>query len=82
MVITLNYFGVTWSKIKIKVSLYVKMVSADYLENRFTDLYISLVDWSQLADDTRIDVWISRSKVKSTVTLNVKLVSAHFCENY
>ena len=72
------YFGVTRSKVKVIVTLYVKMVVADFLENQSPQsLHIPHVDWSWLVDDP-IDFIVSRSNVKVTVTLYVKLFTLIF----
>ena len=44
-------FGVTRSKVKVTVTLNVKMFAADFLENLLSQsLHISHIDWSLLLD--------------------------------
>jgi hypothetical protein len=72
--------GVTYSKVKITGALNVRMVSAHYLENFFSQsLHISPNDvWSRLSI-LILGSLVQRSKLQA---LNVRMVSAHYSENF
>ena len=76
------HFGFTRSKVKVTLTLNVKMVSADYLENHLSQrFHISPVDWSWLGDDPFFILGSLGQRFRSQETLNVKMVSADYIEN-
>ena len=71
-------FLATRSKVKVIVTLNIKMFSAYFLGNHI----IQKSSYFTCRLMTPIDFRVSRLKVMVTVTMNVKMVSPHFLKNY